>query len=73
MKLLIHILRAGGYLTLLPYLAYAKSESFATCIRNPDAVLTGVVLSGVTFMIIIGYGNILTMENQNFTNAKFWL
>jgi hypothetical protein len=41
MRCLIHILRAGGYLTLLPYLAYARSASFATCVTKPGAASQG--------------------------------
>ena len=73
MRSLIHILRAGCYLTLLPYLAYAKRESFATCMKDPGAVFTGVVLAGVTFLIIVGYGTILAMKNSKATNATFWI
>ena len=57
-------------MTLLPYLAFAVSESFATCMKSPKL---GVVLAGITFLIIIGYGNFLAIKNPEATNATFWI
>ncbi len=71
MRPLIHILRSVSYVTLLPYLASAKSASFATCM--PGDSFSGVVLAGVTFLIIIGYSKTLAQKSPNPVDATFWI
>ncbi len=72
MRAISHILRSVGYVTLLPYLASASSESFATCMRNPDAQFTGVLLTAITFLFILGYGNILVKKLRG-SAVGFWV
>ena len=71
MRPLIHILRAVSYVALLPYLASAVSASFATCM--PRDSFSGVVLAGVTFLIIIGYGNTLAQKDPIPVDSTFWV
>ena len=71
MRPLIHILRSVSYVTLLPYLASASSASYATCM--PGDSFSGVVLAGVTFLIIIGYGNTLAHKDPIPVDSTFWI
>lgn len=68
---MIHILRAVSYVALLTYLASAVSVSFATCM--PRDLFLGVVLAGVTFLIIIGYGNALAHKDPIPVDSTFWI
>ena len=70
-RLLIQILRFVSYVTLLPYLASAMSASFATCL--PGDSFSGFVLAGVTFLIIIGYGNTLAHNDPIPADSTFWI
>ena len=72
MRAICHILRIIGYITLLPYLAYANKESFATCMRDPGASALGLSLALLTFLCIIGYGNILHRRRRGST-LFFWM
>ena len=58
-------------MTLLPYLASAMGASFATCM--PGDSFSGVVLAGLTFLIIIGYSNTLAQKSPDPVDSTFWI
>lgn len=71
MRVICHILRAAGYLALLPYLAYLKAASFHECLVVPIGVLE-ILLPWATFMFILGYGNRLSGKVPFESSKVFW-
>lgn len=72
MRFISHILRFVGYVTLLPYLAYLMSASFGSCMAVPVG-LVEVLFPVITFIFIIGYGDLLRLKKPWDSPVTFWV
>ena len=67
-----HALRCAGYVSLLPYLAHIQGATYATCLYVPIG-LFDLLLPVITFVLIIGYGKILSGKMPRRSLPPFWM
>lgn len=72
MRAISHVLRFVGYVTLLPFLAYLKSASFGSCMRV-NVGLIEILFPVITFIFILGYGDLLRKKRPWDSPVTFWV
>ncbi len=70
MRVISHILRFVGYATLLPFLAYLKSASLGFVV---PVGLIEILFPVITFIFILGYGDVLRKIRPWDSPVKFWI
>lgn len=72
MRTIVHILRFVSYGNLLPLLAYVVGSSFGSCMRVPIGLIE-ILFPVITFIFIMGYGDLLANKNPWDSRVTFWV